>query len=88
MATPRIRNGCLHFGGRKGRKGRKGKKREQRGGLGFLAPIVVSAVGPVATNLLNGIVGKLFLKCIVKGGYIFGRMVNAIAGRDIVPTII
>ena len=55
MATPRIRNGYLHFGGR---KGKKGKKRKQRCGLGFLALIVASAVAPVATSLLNGIVGN------------------------------
>ena len=57
MATSRIRNGYLHF---RGRKGRKGKKRKQRGGIGFLASIAASAVAPVATNLLNGIVSKLF----------------------------
>ena len=60
MATLRIRNGYLHFGGRKRRKGIKGKKRKQCGGLGFLAPIDAIAVAPVATNLLNAIVGKLF----------------------------
>ena len=57
MVTPRIRNGYLHF---RRRKGRKGKKRKQLDGLGFLAPIVASVVAPVATNLLNGIVGNLF----------------------------
>ena len=55
MAAPRIRNSYLHFGGR---KGRKWKKRKQRGGLGFLAPIVASAVVPLATSLLNGVVGN------------------------------
>ena len=66
MATLRIRNGYLHFGERKGReeikgrKGIKGKKRKQRGGVGFLAPIDAIVVAPVATNLLNAIVGKLF----------------------------
>ena len=54
MATPTIRNGYLHFGGR------KGKYRKELGGLGFLAHIVASAVAPVATNLLNDIVRKLF----------------------------
>ena len=54
MATQRIRNTYLHFGGR------KGKKRKQNSGLGFLVPIVTNAVAPVGTNLLNGIVGKLF----------------------------
>ena len=57
MATPRIRHGDLHF---RRRKGRKGKKRKQHGGLGFPASIVASVVAPVATNLLNGIVGNLF----------------------------
>lgn len=57
MATPRIRNGYPHFGGR---KGRKVKKRKQSGGIGFIALIAASAVAPVTTNLLNGIVGKLF----------------------------
>ena len=57
MATPRIRNGYPHFGGR---KGRKVKQRKQSCGIGFIALIAASAVAPVATNLLNGIVGKLF----------------------------
>ena len=56
MAKPRIRNVYLYFGGRKGKK--KAKKRKQRCGLGFLALIVVGAVAPVATSLLNGIVGN------------------------------
>ena len=64
--TLRIRNGYLSFGGRyrkmskplkRGRKQRRTSRR-QRGG--FLGPIVASALAPVATNLLNGIVSKIF----------------------------
>ena len=54
MATPTISNGYLHL------RGRKGKYRKELSGLGFLAHIVASAVAPVATNLLNDIVGNLF----------------------------
>ena len=64
--TPRIRNGYLSFGGRyrkiskplKRRRKQKKMSRLQRGG--FLGPIIASAVAPVATNLLNGIVSKWF----------------------------
>ena len=62
--TPRIRNGYLSFGGRyrkiskplKRRRKQKKMSRLQIGG--FLGPIIASAVAPVATNLLNGIVSK------------------------------
>ena len=40
------------------KKKRRRTTRRQRGG--FLGPIVASALAPVATNLLNGIVGKIF----------------------------
>ena len=66
LQTPRIRNGYLSFGGRyrktskplKRRRKQRKMTRLQRGG--FLGPIVASAVAPVATNFLNGIVSKLF----------------------------
>ena len=64
--TPRIRNGYLSFEGRyrkisqplKRRRKRRKMTRLQRDG--FLGLIIASAVAPVATNLLNGIVSKLF----------------------------
>ena len=42
------------------KRGRKRKRptRRQRGG--FLGPIVASALAPIATNLLNDIVGNIF----------------------------
>ena len=64
--TPKIRNGYLSFGGRyrkmskflKG--GRKWTRTTRRQRGGFLGSIVASALAPVATNLLNGVVGKIF----------------------------
>ena len=64
--TPGIRNRYLSFGGTyrktskslKRRRKRRKMTRLQRGG--FLGLIIASAVAPVATNLLNGIAGKLF----------------------------
>ena len=66
LQTPRMRNGYLSFRGRyrkiskplkRKRKQRK-MTRMQRGG--FLGPILASAIAPVATNLLNCIISKLF----------------------------
>ena len=67
--TPRIRNGYLSFAGRYRKmsealkQGRKRRRTTRQRGV-FLGPIVASAlvspVSPVATNLLNGIVGKNF----------------------------
>ena len=64
--TPRIRNEYLRFEGRyrkisiplKERRKRRKMTRLQRSG--FLGLIIASGVVPVATNLLNGIVSKLF----------------------------
>ena len=64
--TPKIRNGYLSFVGRyrkiskslKRRRKQRKMTRLQRGG--FLGPIIASAVAPVATNLLNGVLSKLF----------------------------
>ena len=63
--TPRIRNGYLSFGGRYRKmskalkQGRKRRRTTRQRGV-FLGSIVASALSPVATNLLNGIVGKIF----------------------------
>ena len=63
MRPPRIRNGYLHFGGkikrRKTKRRRSTKRRSQKGGA-FFGPMLASAIVPVARNLLNGIVGKIF----------------------------
>ena len=59
MATPRIRNGYLHFGGKikkKRKLTRRKRTRRQRGGVAFLGPILVSAVAPA----LNAIIRKTF----------------------------
>ena len=59
MATPRIRNGYLHFGGKikkKRKLTRRKRTRRQRGGAAFLGPILASAVAPA----LNGIIRKIF----------------------------
>ena len=64
--TPRIRNGYLSFGARywkmskplkRGGKRIRTTRRQRRG---FLGPIVASALAPVAANLLNGTVDKIF----------------------------
>ena len=63
MRTPRIRNGYLHFGGkieRRKTKRRRGTKRRRPKGGAFFGPMLASAIAPVATNLLNCIVGKIF----------------------------
>ena len=63
MRTPRIRNGYLHFGGKikPGKtKRRRGTKRKRQKGGAFFGPMLASAIAPVATNLLNDIVGKIF----------------------------
>ena len=64
MTIPRTRNSYLHFGGkikrkRKSRKKYVKRKRGQKGGTVF-GPMLASTIAPLATNLLNGIVGKLF----------------------------
>ena len=59
MATPRIRNGYLHFGGKikkKRKLTRRKRTRRQRSGAAFLGSILASPVAPV----LNGIIGKIF----------------------------
>ena len=64
--TSRIRNEYLSFEGRyrkiskslKRRRNRRKMTRLQRDG--FLGLIITSAVAPIATNLLSGIVSKLF----------------------------
>ena len=66
LQTPRIRNGYLSFRGRyrktskplKRRRKQRKMTRMQRGG--FLGPIIASVIAPVATNLLNCIISKLF----------------------------
>ena len=64
--TLRIRNGYLSFGGRYRKmskplkRGRKQRRTTRRQSVGFLGPIVASALAPVATNLLMVLSVKFF----------------------------
>ena len=63
MRMPRIRNGYLHFGEKtkhRKTKRRRGTKRGRQKGRAFSGPMVASVIPPVAANLLNGTVGKIF----------------------------
>ena len=63
MRTPIIRNGYLHFGvkiKRRKTKRRRDTKRRRQKGRAFFGPMLASAIASVATNLLKGIVGKIF----------------------------
>lgn len=60
-----IRNRYLHFGGRRKKQTRRiksTKTRRMKQGQpgGFLGPVAAIVLAPIATNLLNGIVGKIF----------------------------
>ena len=59
-----MSKGYLQFGGKIRRRRRRIKRmrcvrnKGQRGGV--MAPLLASTLAPVATNLLNGILGRLF----------------------------
>ena len=64
MNRLQISKGYLQFGGKIRRRRRRIKrmrhvrKKGQRGGV-FMAPLLVTSLTLVATNLLNGILGKI-----------------------------
>ena len=63
MTRSQISNGYFQFGGkikrwRRTKRKRHVRKKSQRGGA-FMAPLVASTFALIATNLINGLIGKI-----------------------------
>ena len=63
MTRSQISNGYVQFGGkikrwRRKKRRRPVRKKSQRGGA-FMAPLVASTFALIATNLINGLIGKI-----------------------------